>query len=204
VLTGACAALAASGCGSTRQDAGEAKRTYAMEVVKASFPAKQSIAKPAAFELQVRNASSRTAPNVAVSVDSFYYIENYPRLAANQRPVWVVERGPGPATLTTPVESQVVNAPGGAETNYVNTWSLGALAGGATQTLLWRVTPVKAGKYTVHYTIGAGLAGNARAQAAGGGPVQGQLTADIAPAPPSRHVDPRTGRVVGGALPAIP
>jgi hypothetical protein len=204
VLAGACAALAAGGCGSTRQDAGEAKRTYTMEVVKASFPAKQSIARTEALELQVRNASGRTAPNVAVSVDSFSYANTFPQLAASQRPVWVVERGPGATSLTTPVESQTVNAPGGAQTSYVNTWTLGALAAGATQTLTWQVTPVKAGTYTLHYTIAAGLAGKARAQIAGGGAVQGQLTADIAPAPASRHVDPSTGRVVPGALPIVP
>jgi hypothetical protein len=203
VLAGACVALAASGCGGARQDAKEAKRTYTMEVVKASFPAKQAITRPAALELQVRNASDHTAANVAVSVDSFYYAENYARLAANQRPVWVVERGPGPA-VQTPVESQAVSPPGGAETSYVNTWSLGPLAPGGTQSLLWHVTPVKAGTYTLHYTIAAGLAGKARAEIAGGGAVQGQLTANIAPAPPSRHVDPRTGRVVTGAFPLIP
>jgi hypothetical protein len=203
VLAGACAALVASGCGGARQDVGEAKRTYTMEVVKASFPAKQSIARPETLEMQVRNASDRTAPNVAVSVDSFDYIENYPRLAANQRPVWVIEHGPGPA-IKAPVESQAVTPPGGAETQYVNTWSLGALRPGGTQTLTWRVTPVKAGTYTLHYTVAAGLAGKARAELAGGGPVQGQLSADIAGTPPARHVDPRTGRVVGGAFPIIP
>lgn len=203
VLAGACVALVAGGCGGTRQDAGEVKRTYTMEVVKASFPAKQSIARPATLELQVRNASEHTAPNVAVSVDSFYYVENYPRLGANQRPVWVIERGPGP-TVERPVESQAVNAPGGAETSYVSTWTLGPLAAGGTQTLLWHVTPVKAGTYTVHYTVAAGLAGKARAALSGGNPVQGQLTADIASAPPLRHVDPKTGQVVTGALPVIP
>jgi hypothetical protein len=203
VLAGACVALAASGCGGARQDAKEAKRTYTMEVLRASFPAKQAIARPEALELQVRNASEHTAPNVAVSVDSFYYIENYPRLAVNQRPVWVVEHGPGPV-IKAPVESQAVSPPGGAETDYVSTWSLGSLAPGGTQTLVWHVTPVKAGTYTLHYTVAAGLAGKARAQIAGGGPVQGQLTADIAPAPPARHVDPSTGRVVTGALPVIP
>jgi hypothetical protein len=203
VLAGACAALAASGCGGSRQDAHEAKSTFTMEVLKASFPAKQSIARPTELELQVRNASSHTAPSVAVSIDSFYYNENYPQVASPQRPVWVIEHGPGPA-VRIPVESQAVSPPGGAQTNYVNTWTLGPLAAGGTQTLLWRVTPVKAGVHTVRFTIAAGLAGKARAQLAGGGPVQGQLTADIAPLPPARHVDPATGRVVGGAFPLVP
>jgi hypothetical protein len=203
VLAGACAALVASGCGAARQDAREKKRTYTMEVVKASFPAKQAIARPTQLELQVRNAGEHTAPSVAVSLDSFNYLENYPQLAANQRPVWVIEHGPGPA-IRAPVESQVVSPPGGAQTNYVNTWTLGPLAAGATQTFVWAVTPVKAGMHTVRFTIAAGLAGKARAQVATGGPVQGQLSAEIAPAPPARHVDPSTGRVVSGAFPIVP
>jgi hypothetical protein len=203
VLAGACLAVGASGCGSTRQDAGDVKANFAMEVVKASFPASQAIARPAQLELQVRNAGTRTAPRVAVSIDSFYYTENYPQLASSQRPVWVIEQGPGPL-VTSPVESQAVSPPGGAETAYLNTWTLGPLAAGATQTLLWRVTPVKAGMHTVHYRVAAGLAGKAVALLPSGGPVQGQLTADVAPLPPSRHVDPRTGRVVPGTFPIIP
>jgi hypothetical protein len=203
VLAGACAAAGASGCGSTRQDSAEVKRSFAMEVVKASFPTNQSIARPAQLELQVRNTGTRTAPRVAVSIDSFYYTENYPQLASTQRPVWVIEQGPGPV-VKRPVQSQAISPPGGAETAYVNTWTLGPLAAGATQTFLWRVTPVKAGLHTVHYRVAAGLAGKAVALVPSGGPVQGQLTADVAPAPPSRHVDPSTGRVVAGTFPVIP
>ena len=203
MLAGACAALAASACGAARQDAAEVNGTFAIEVVKASFPARQSIARPATLELQLRNAGTRIAPRVAVSVDSFYYTENYPRLAASQRPVWVIEQGPGPP-VRTPVESQAVTPPGGAQTAYVNTWTLGPLAAGATQTLRWQVTPVKAGAHTVHFTVAAGLAGKAKARLASGAPVQGQLTADVAPLPPSRHVDPRTGQVVPGAFPIVP
>ena len=203
MLAGACAVLGASGCGAARQDAREVKRSYAIEVVKARFPKLQSIARPTSLELQVRNAGTRTAPSVAVAVDSFYYTENYPELAATQRPVWVIEQGPG-APVRTPVESQAISPPGGAQTAYVNTWTLGALAPGQTQTLVWRVTPVKAGIHTLHFTIAAGLAGKAIARTPSGAPVLGQLSANITPLPPSRHVDPRTGRVVPGQYPLIP
>lgn len=179
------------------------KGSFAMEVVRASFPTSQSIAKPASLELQVRNAGTHTVPRLAVALDSFYYTENYPELAATQRPVWVIEHGPGPP-VKTPVESQAVTPPGGAQTAYVNTWTLGPLAPGQTQTYLWRVTPVKSGMHTVHFTIAAGLSGKAKAQTPSGAPVQGQLTANIAALPPSRHVDPRTGRVVTGQFPLIP
>ena len=203
LLAGACAALAAVGCGTARQDAREAKRTYAMEVVKASFPPSQAIARPTYFELQLRNAGSHTAPSVAVSIDSFNYVENYPKLAASERPVWVIEQGPG-AVSKVPVESAVISPPGGATTTYVNTWTLGSLPAGQTQTYRWRVTPVKAGVHTVRYTIAAGLTGKATAQLASGGPVRGQLTADVAPSAPARHVDPATGQVVPGQFPAVP
>jgi hypothetical protein len=203
LLAGACVALAAAGCGAARQDAHEAERSYPMEVVKSSFAPSQSIARPTDFVLQVRNAGSHTAPNVAVSIDSFNYVENYPNLAASQRPVWVIERGPGPVSKV-PVESAVVSPPSNAATTYVNTWTLGPLAAGQTQTYRWRVTPVKAGVHTVRYTIAAGLTGKARAQLASGRPVQGQLTADVAPSPPARHVDPATGQVVPGEFPAVP
>lgn len=203
LLAGACVALAAGGCGGARQDAHEPKGSYAMEVVKASFPPSQSIARPTEFELQVRNSGSHAVPAVAVSIDSFDYAENFADLASSQRPTWVIEQGPG-AVSKVPVQSAAISPPGGATTQYVNTWSLGSLAAGQTQTYRWRVTPVKAGVHTVRYTIGAGLAGRAKAQLSSGGPVQGQLTADVAPSPPARHVDPATGQVVPGQAPLVP
>jgi hypothetical protein len=203
LLLGASSALLASGCGAARQDKHEEKRTYAMKVLTASFPAKQAIARPARLILQVENADSHTAPNVAVTLDSFYYTESFPQLAANKRPIWVIEAGPGKVP-TRFVESQAASPPGGGQTNYVSTWALGPLAPGHIQTFVWHVAPVRAGLHTVHYTVAAGLAGNATAKLASGGPVQGQFTAYVAPVPPSTHVDPRTGHVVPGSAPLTP
>jgi hypothetical protein len=203
VLVGACAAALASSCGAARQDSAEPKVAVTMQVIRAAFPAKQAVAKPTAFELRVRNASHRTAPNVAVTLDSFDYAERFPELADPRRPVWVIERGPG-AIAKPPVESEEISPPGGGQTAYVNTWALGPLAAGATQTFRWLVAPVKPGTHTVHFTVAAGLAGKAEARLASGGGVQGQLTADIAPAPTARQVDPNTGRVVPGTYPGTP
>jgi hypothetical protein len=204
LLIAGAATMLASGCGGTRQDADEASRGYAMEVTRASFPVRQRIARPTSFALQVRNAGAATVPNVAVTLDSFYYTEHYPELAADKRPIWVIEQGPGPEARP-PVQTQEISKPGGGQTVYVNTWALGPLAPNGTQTFIWRVVPVKAGVYTVHYTIAAGLAGRAKAQLPPGGPIRGQLTASIAPTPLSTHVDPRTGRVVYGTFrPLIP
>lgn len=196
--------LIASGCGGgSRQDAHETAGTFEMKIVRASFPARQSIARPSTLELRVRNTGSHTVPNVAVTLDSLGYTEKFPELAANKRPVWVVEQGPG-AIAKLPVESQEVSNPGGAQTAYVNTWALGPLRSGQTQTFRWRVVPVKAGAHTVHFLLAAGLAGKSKAALASGGPVQGQFAVDIAPAPASTHVDPSTGRVAPGAYPATP
>jgi hypothetical protein len=205
---GACLVLLISGCGGTRQDAHEPKGTFSVKVVKASFPAQQSIARQTPMILQVRNTGTQTVPNVAVSIDSFAYRSDYPELASNKRPIWVVETGPG-AIPQRPVESEAVSPPGGGQTAYVNTWALGALAPGHIATFVWRVVPVKAGRYTVHYTVAAGLSGRARALAdlrsvAHGGPAVGHFTVEIAPRPPATHFDPETGQVVPGAYPPTP
>lgn len=202
-LLGVSASLLISACGGSRQNAHEEKRAYDVEVVHVTFPSRQSIARPASLELRVRNAGTHTAPNVAVTLDSFYYTATFPHLAANKRPIWVVETGPG-AVPARPVQSVEISPPGGGQTAYVNTWALGPLGPGQTHTFLWKVAPVKSGRYTVHYRVAAGLAGNASAQTAGGAPVQGQLTASIAAQPPATHVDPATGRVVEGAYPLVP
>jgi hypothetical protein len=205
LLCGACPALVLSGCGGgSEQTHGEAKRSYHMRISAATFPAKQSVAKPAELSVRVLNESKRTVPNVAITVDSFSYVEKYPELAASKRPVWVIEQGPG-AVPTSAAQSQAISPPGGAQTAYINTWALGPLKADATRTFTWKVVPVKSGAHTVHLTVNAGLGGNAKAVLANGnGAVTRSLTAQIQPAPPSRHVDPSTGRVVEGAFSATP
>lgn len=198
-------ALLAAGCGGgTRQDAGEPSATFEMKLVHASFPAKQSIARPTSMELEVQNTGSHTVPNVAVTVDSFdYAISPLKELAANKRPIWAIEQGPG-TIAKAPVETQEVSVPGGDQTAYVNTWALGRLAAGETATFIWKVVPVKPGTHTVHFAVAAGLSGKAKARLASGGLANGQFTVDIAPAPPVTHVDPNTGRIESGAYPSSP
>jgi hypothetical protein len=200
----ACVALLATGCGGgAKQTAGEPKHTFKIEVLDVTFKPEQAVARPATMRVKVRNVDEKTIPNIAVTVDSFYYTEKYPELAANKRPVWVVEQGPG-TPPKSPVQSQAVSPPGGGQTVYVNTWALGPLAPKATQTFEWKVVPVKAGKHTVHIRISAGLAGQAKATLPNGTPLTATFVAQIAPAPPSTHVDPSTGKVVAGRFSAQP
>ncbi len=151
----------------------------------------------------MRNAGARTIPNIAVTLDSFYYTSTYPKLAVNKRPVWIVNTGPGRVATSPPVQTEEVNPPGGGETAFVNTWALGALAPHASRIFIWHVTPVKAGVHTVHYTVAAGLDGKARARLAGGGLATGSLIASVAPAPPRTHVNPETGEIEPGPHPAF-
>jgi hypothetical protein len=198
----AAAGLLAAGCGGgSRQDAGEKSTSFTVKVLKASFPAKQAVSRPTRMELQVTNNGSHTVPNLAITVDSFNYTSNFADLAANKRPVWAIERGPGPAAKP-PVETQEVSQLGGGQTAYVNTWALGALAPNRTQTFVWRVVPVKPGSYTVHYSVGAGLAGKAKLRVAPGSPTSGQFAVQVAAAPPTTYVDPATGKVKTGIYPA--
>jgi hypothetical protein len=199
-VCGALLGVLASGCGVAMRDAREPTGTYAVEVVKARFPAKQAIARDTRLALVVRNAGTRTIPNVAVTLESLNYKSAYPHLAANKRPVWIVNTGPG-AVSARPVESEQVNPPGGGQTAYVNTWALGELAAGASKIFVWRVTPVKAGLHTVRYAVAAGLDGKARARLAGGGPAVGKFVVAVAPAPPPTHVNPETGRIAAGPNP---
>jgi hypothetical protein len=189
-----------SGCGGAQRDAHEPAGTYTVEVLHARFPTKQAIARNIKLALIVRNAGARTIPNVAVTLDSFYYTSNYPHLAVNKRPVWIVNTGPG-AVPSRPVQTVEVNPPGGGETAYVNTWALGTLAPGASKRFVWRVTPVKAGVHVVHYSVSAGLDGKSIARLAGGGRAAGRFVAAIAPVPPATHVNPETGQLAAGPPP---
>jgi hypothetical protein len=156
VLAAATAALGAGGCGGDRQDADEPEGTFRLEVVDASFPAKQSIAEPVTMKIRVRNPDSKDVPNVAVTVETkgatpdagpvaFAQSRSDPRLADPNRPVWVLDEEPG-----------------GGASSYSNTWTLGKLPAGEEKTFEWRLTAAEAGKYSLTYRVAAGLDGKAK------------------------------------------
>ena len=207
-------ALLAAGCGGTRQDAGEPSGRFPMQILYASFPRIQTVARPASFHLLVHNPGARTVPVLAVTVNSFSYKSNYPGLASTKRPIWVIERGPG-AVAQPPVNTQEVSQPGSGQTAYVDTWALGPLAPGATRLFSWDVVPVKPGVYTVRYAVTAGLSGKAKAttvtvagavtrQVTVAGAVTGKVTVAIARRPPKTYVNPNTGAVRYGSAPPSP
>jgi hypothetical protein len=173
------AALVAAGCGGERQDAAEPSGTFEVAVVRASFPAKQHLAKAERFVIAVRNTGTRAVPDLAVTVDSFASRSQQPGVADASRAVWIIDDGP----------------PGG-DTAYTNTWALGRLAPGQTRRFVWRVTAVQAGTHTVKWQLAAGLNGKAKAVLAGNRAPSGSITVDVSDRPAQARVDPQTGKVV--------
>jgi hypothetical protein len=199
--------LVLGACGGTRQDAGEPSGTFPVSIVKASFPSSQALASRATMTIAVRNDGSQKIPDVAVTVNSFEKSIRPPAsvcasaspptsctLADANRPVWIVNQGPG-AQAGQRVEGNFSN--GGAVTAYTRTWALGSLAPGATATFTWDVTAVVPGQHTISYQVAAGLNGKARAQdSQGGGIPQGSFNVSVSRQAPQSRVDPNTGRVV--------
>ena len=184
--------LLASGCGSPRQDADEPKGSYQLEIADATFPATQSIAQSATMSIRVRNADTKAAPNVAVTVETdpgkpgdgtaaFGQRKDDPRLSDPERPIWVVDTGPA-----------------GGDSAATNTWALGRLKAGQTKEFRWKVTAVEPGSYTIKYRISPGLSG--RARLARGGRTNGSFRVQIQDKPVPARVDDN-GKVIRGEAP---
>jgi hypothetical protein len=192
-----------AGCGQQRQDVKEKSANYTLDVVSASFPPSQHVSGSGRLVLVVRNAGRRAVPNVAVTITNFSEQDAQPGLSNTERPVWIVNDGPGPSPSRA-VENTGPDVQGGDTTVYTNTWAAGPLPAGRTATLVWKVTPVRSGTHTITYRVDAGLNRKARARTSSHQPPQGSLTADISRTPALAHVDPNSGRVLSGPYPLAP
>jgi hypothetical protein len=118
-------------------------------------------------------------------------------LAIPSRPVWILEQG-FPRLAGTeagrPPPGEIEGA-GGAEAAQSNTFSFGALEPNETREVVFRVTPVQPGTYTVRYRIAAGLQGKAVAVNEDGSVPEGEFVVRISDVPPQTRVDD-AGRVV--------
>jgi hypothetical protein len=203
-------ALAAAGCGSGSGHSTRAAATtaatgpsYRVSVPTVSFAARQKLAARERLVIVVHNTGRRALPNVAVTicnttcsytarrghgttVEAFSYaIANSPNLANASRPVWIVQRAPGPCGY-----SCRNLGPGAAVTAYSNTWALGRLAPGHSARFVWTVTPVTAGHFVVAWQVAAALSGDNRAVLGSGHPAGGKLTVNISTKPPHYVVQP--------------
>lgn len=197
LVAAAVLATGVSACGGAapRQDAGEPSGEFPVEVVSAKFPTEQRLAQTRDLGLEIENSGSEDVPNLAVTIRTgdqpadgpFSVRSEQPGLANSSRPVWILENGfPKPVF---PGEKDLDNAPGGGATRQTRTFAFGSLPAGESRDIVWRVTPVQTGTYTVKYEVAAGLNGKATAVTDDGSPVEGEFVVTITGKVPRIEVD---------------
>ena len=165
------ALLAACGGGGGSGGGDEPTGTFHVKVTEASFPTLQRLGQTSLLRLGIRNTGDRTVPGLTVSFtikgqegeDSslpFAVSDPQPELAQPDRPVWVL--------AATYPRLHGSSDPGGAATSSAKTFALGPLEPGKTTQAVWKLSAVRAGKYTLLYKIDAGLGGKAVAKTEGG------------------------------------
>jgi hypothetical protein len=195
LVVGVCL-LAIAGCGGERQDENEPSGDFPIEVVEATFPDDQKLAKSSDLVVTVRNAGQETVPNIALTVNGLDERKNDPDLADPSRPVFAlngvqVEIGGFPESKDA--------SPRGCDTAFVNTWACGPLKPDEERTFRWTVTAVRAGDYEIDWKVAAGLDGKAKAVTAGGGPApKGQFAGTISDEAPDVRVADDGHTVVEG------
>jgi hypothetical protein len=190
-LAGGALVLGLAACGGEeRQDADVPQGRYPVEITTAQFPTRQRLAGSTSLRLGVRNAGKKTIPNVSFTIfidrnaiRPFSIYDDQPGLEAPDRPVWILENN-YPRVAGS-------SAPAGAQTDNTKTFAFGPLDPGKSVEAIWRVTPVRAGDYTLHYRVDAhpvnGLL--ARAVTTDGAPPEGQFAVRISSRPPRTRVN---------------
>jgi hypothetical protein len=217
VLALTCAAsLVAAGCGGgDRQDKDEPKGEFPVEVVSATFPSEQKLAKDSKMEIVVRNAGSKEIPVISVTVEcperepqdegqnsagsggspsgsggqggGFNYRTTFPGVADASRPQFVVNTVP---TRTPRNYDRGRLDPLERSSSYVGTFPLGKLAPNKEAKFIWDVTAVKSGPYKICWKVNAGLDGKAKAVPAAGSEIRGDFSGTVSnEAPDARIAD---------------
>jgi hypothetical protein len=187
--------IAVSACGDDkqRQDADEPSGDFPVSVSAAKFPTDQRLAQTSDLRLEIENTGSDQVPDLAVTIwtgdekggGSFAVASDQPGLSDPNRPVWILENGyPKLASNAGEDVADLDAAPaGGADVAQTDTFAFGPLEPGDSKDIVWRVTPVQAGTYTLHYELAAGLNGKAKAVAEDGSPVEGEFVVTITDKP---------------------
>lgn len=198
------AGLLIAACGGGSSSSGSTPSGKFPVATQASFPVTQRLSQHTHLVISVRNSGSKPIPNVAVTIlnpasgtaaEAFGALlpqsqAGQPTLAGRSRPVWIVNRPPGPCQY-----SCQNSGPGGSVTANSNTWAMGKLMPGRTATFDWGVTAVQAGTYLVKYEVAAGLSGKAKAVTPGGAPVGGTIKVTITSTPRQAYVN-NNGQIV--------
>jgi hypothetical protein len=187
------AVVGLSACGSEDpQDANEPEGEYEVEVTTSEFPTRQRLAQTSDLVLGVENTGDEALPELVFTVftdegladGSFSIRSDQPGLANPNRPVWILENKyprfvgePPPKGLSGGFRAQT------------NTFAFGPLEAGEEREVVWRLTPVQPGSYTLSYIVAAGLDGNAKAVTATGDEVEGEFVVKISDEPPRSRVN---------------
>lgn len=187
----AVAALLAACGGDSSSDVNEPTGTYDVRVTEAAFPSVQDLGQTSLLRLNVRNTGEKTVPTLAVTISiagkqgqtsslPFGIHDPTPGVAQPDRPVWVL--------AATYPRLQGSSSPGGASTSNPKTFAFGPLKPGKTTKAVWKLSAVKAGDYTLRYSVAAGLSGEAKAKTRGGVAPGGSFVTEITSVPPDTEV----------------
>lgn len=202
------AAVALAACGSgARQDAKAPSGTFPVQVVAAKWVRFQRLAQHTHLVLAVRNVGTKPIPNLAISicnttcaypapvgqgtsVAAFAQYLGMPGLASHSRPVWIVDRPPGPCGYS---------CQNGGQGAYVsadsNTWQSGPLRPGAIAYFKWGLTAVSPGHFVVAYEVAGDLYGKAKTVLPDGMSPSGTFKVTVVRAPAQSYVN-SAGKVV--------
>lgn len=183
--------LAACGDDESSSGANEPAGNYRVKVVTAEFPAKQRLGETVLLRLGVKNTGDKTLPALTVTISGggkegrdsalpFGYRDPSPEIAQPDRPIWAL------AANYPKLNGSSERA--GAETSSPKTFAFGPLKAGATAEAVWKLSAVKTGDYEIHYGIGGGLGGAAKAEASPGTQAGGSFTTTITEVPPDTVV----------------
>ncbi len=185
-------AVSLAACGGSSSASDEPEGTYEMKVTRATFPTDQDLGQTSLMRIAVRNTGEKTVPTAAITVSiageegrtsmlPFGIHDPQPDLAQPDRPVWVLAEGyPKPSGATT--------KRGGASTASRKTFDFGPLKPDQTVEGIWKLSAVKAGRFTLLYGVQAGLTGAARAETAVGVEPGGSFTVKITRRTPETEV----------------
>lgn len=162
-----------------------------MKVTEARFPAVQELGQTSLLQLGIRNTGDRTVPGLSVTFTiagkrgvtsslPFGVNDPQPELAQPDRPVWVLEESYPRLSGSS--------EPGGASTANRKTFDFGELEPGETTKAVWKLSAVRAGKFTLLYTIDAGPSGDAKAETGNGVTPGGSFAAEITDSLPETEV----------------
>ena len=181
-----------------QQNADEPSGDFPVEVTKAKFPTEQRLALTSDLLLGVKNVGDEPLPELAFTIEtddgdadgSFQTQIDDPAASNPSRPVWILENK-YPRAIDDPVPKGI----SGGLRAQTNTFGFGPLDAGEEKTIVWRLTAVEAGTYTLHYRVEAGLDGEAKAVTADGGEVKGEFVVPIDDKAPQATVNDN-GQVV--------